>query len=126
MRETHRLVLLAALALASCRATVDDGRPRRAEQVEVGIAQVVECPISRHDHRVAVALAEHTAGCLCRLAEYVEPEDEVFDPHPVRDCGLLGTSRSFAEPPHRTSNLVRFRDASRDDAVIDRGKPANE
>jgi hypothetical protein len=69
--------------------------------MEVGIAEVVERPATRDDHRVGVSAAQHPDVAVDTLGIPVEPEHQVLGPHPVRDrCGI-GTSRPFAEAFHR-------------------------
>ena len=68
--------------------------------MQVGVAQVVERPTSRNDHRVGVTTAEHApAGVVA--GEHVEPEDEILGAHPVGDRRRIGTAGTLAQPVHR-------------------------
>ena len=59
-----------------------------------------------HDHRLGVTLTQHAARLVRVRAQRVEPEDEIFGAHAVRDRRRFGTSRSFAEPAHLPSTLA--------------------
>jgi hypothetical protein len=68
--------------------------------MEIGVTEVVECPASRHHHRVGVTPTEHRSVGVGVVGECIEPEHEVLGPHPVRDGGDLRTTGAPTEPLH--------------------------
>lgn len=105
----------AALAtLATSRAIGPRWWPK---QMQIGIAEIVERPSSRHDHRVGVALAEHPRLEAGAVTERVQPENKVLGSHSVGDRGNLGATGSFAQPAHWEFRLLRESSSRWDDAM---------
>ena len=77
------------------------GRPRRSEQVEIGIAPIVERPPTWHHHRVGVTSTQHATGPGIVIGEHVEPEHQVFCEHPVGDRRQIGASGASAQAFHQ-------------------------
>jgi len=69
--------------------------------MEIGIAEVVERPAARHDHRVGVPTTQHPDIAVGAIGILVEPEHEVLGPHPVGDRRQVGTTGASAEAFHR-------------------------
>ena len=87
--------------------------------MQLGVTQIVKRPPERDHHRITVTLTQHAARRRRRgrLAQDIEPEDEVLGAHPVRDSSVLRTPRSLTEPAHQRMSVVRLHGASRDDAL---------
>jgi uncharacterized protein len=66
------------------------------------LAAVVECPPTRHDHRVGVPTTQDTRVVGADL-EGVDPEQQIFWHHAVRRGAEFGAPRSLTQPSHVTS-----------------------
>ena len=76
-------------------------RARRAEQMKIGIAPVVERPPTGHHHRVGVTSTQHAAGAGIIVGEHVEPEHQILCEHPVGDRRQIGASGASAQAFHQ-------------------------
>ena len=87
--------------LRPARLTLAPRRPRRAGTAAAWDRGGRRASNRRHDHRIGVALAEHTGACALAVGiEGGEPHEQSIGVEPVGDGAALGAPRSLAQPGH--------------------------